>query len=94
MKTAANSTEATTPGERKRRGRPSGSNDGQPVTRFFAGEIADGRITLSTEFRTEPEAQLNSLKQDSPYFSIEAWKMTPDLTNGTIAVTKRPFINP
>lgn len=51
-------------------------------------------IKLAREFRTEPEAQLESLKQDQPYFSVQAWKATPDLSNGTIAVTKRPFVKP
>lgn len=94
MSTATENRTAVNQTSRKRRGRPVGSGDGQPAMRFFAGEMTQEGITLSTEFRTEPEAQLHSLKQDQPYFAIEAWKMTPDLSNGTIAVTKRSFAKP
>lgn len=90
-------TENATPAERnggKRRGRPAGSDEGRPAVRFFAGEISKEGITLAREFATEPEAQLNSLKLDQPYFSVEAWKVKPDLSNGSIAVTKQPFGKP
>ena len=77
--------------ERKRRGRPTGGNDEQAKVRFFSGEMTEHGVSLTREFRTEPEAQLESLKQDQPYFAVQAWKATPDLNNGTIAVVKRPF---
>ncbi len=76
---------------RKRRGRPAANGEGQVTTRFFAGELSDKGITLGKEFKSELDAQLASFKQDQPYFSVDIWKATPDLSNGTIAVTKRPF---
>lgn len=90
-------TTATDKGEaaesaRKRRGRLAGNSDEQSKPRFFAGEMTSDGIKLSREFRTEPEAQLESLKQDQPYYTVEAWKATADLSNGTIAVTKRPAV--
>ncbi len=94
MSTATDNGTAAEPNGRKRRGRPAGSDDGQPAVRFFAGEISKEGITLAKEFTTEPEAQLNSLKQEQPYFSVQAWKATADLSAGTVAVTKRPFAKP
>ncbi len=79
---------------RKRRGRPASSDEGHSPVRFFAGEINKEGITLAKEFATEPEAQLNSLKLDEPYFSVEAWKVKSDFSNGSIAVTKQPFGKP
>ena len=90
MSTATENTTSVEQNGRKRRGRPASSDEGLPAMRFCAGEINKEGIALGKEFKTEPEAQLESLKQDKPYFSVEAWKMTPDLSNGTIAVTKRP----
>lgn len=79
----------------KRRGRrPAGSEEGQPPVRFFAGEMSKEGITLAREFASEPEAQLNALKLDQPYFSVEAWKVKPDFSNGSIAVTKQPIGKP
>lgn len=94
MSTAIENGAVAEPNGRKRRGRSAGAGDGQPSMRFFAGEISKEGITLAKEFATEPEAQLNSLKQDQPYFSVQAWKATADLSAGTIAVTKRPFTKP
>ena len=94
MTTATSNGSAPTPVEKKRRGRPAGTGDEQTRERFFSGEMTGEGINLAREFRTEPEAQLESLKQDQPYFSVQAWKATPDLSNGTIAVTKRPFAKP
>ncbi len=90
-------TDHATPAEqngKKRRGRPASSDEVQAPVRFFAGEINKEGITLAREFATEPEAQLNSLKLDQPYFSVEAWKVKPDFSNGSIAVTKQPVGKP
>ncbi len=94
MSTGTENATPTQQNGRKRRGRPASSDEGQPPVRFFAGEINKEGITLSNEFATEPEAQLNSLKLDQPYFSVEAWKVKPDFSNGSIAVTKQPFGKP
>jgi hypothetical protein len=47
-------------------------------------------ISLKQEFKSEVEAQLESLKLNQPYYTIESWKAVADLSQGSIAVQKRP----
>lgn len=89
-----NATPAGLNGSKRRGRRPASSEEGQPPIRFFAGEMSKEGITLAREFASEPEAQLNALKLDQPYFSVEAWKVKPDFSNGSIAVTKQPIGKP
>ena len=91
MSTAVDNAPLTEANGRKRRGRPAASEEASTRVRFFAGEITKDGITLAREFQSEPEAQLNSLKSEQPYFSVEAWRVKPDFSNGSIAVTKQPF---
>lgn len=60
------------------------------TTRFFMGDADAAGISLRQEFRSEVEAQLESLKLNQPYYTIESWKAIADLSQGSIAVQKRP----
>lgn len=55
----------------------------------MGGPNEQGRITLTKEFPSEVEAQLESLKLDQPYHKIESWKAVADLSQGSIAVEKQ-----
>ena len=59
--------------------------------RFFMGEAAADGISLQREFKSEVEAQLESLKLNQPYHAVESWKAVADLSKGSIAVEKRAF---
>ena len=72
-----------------RRGRKSQEKDGPRTARFFMGESGAEGISLQQEFKSEVEAQLESLKLDRPYYTVESWKAVADLSNGRIAVEKR-----
>ncbi len=74
----------------KRKGRKSPESD-RSTTRFFMGEAGTDGISLKQEFRSEVEAQLESLKLNQPYHAVESWKAVADLSNGSIAVEKRAF---
>jgi hypothetical protein len=72
-----------------RRGRKVREKTEAPVPRFFMGEAATNTISLTQEFKSEAEAQLESLKLSKPYYSVEAFKAVADLSNGSVAVEKR-----
>ena len=55
----------------------------------FMGRQRTDTISLTQEFKSEAEAQLESLKLSKPYFPVEAWKAVADLSNGSVAVEKR-----
>lgn len=76
--------------ERPRKGRKPQEKRDAVTTRFFLGESDATGITLKQEFASEVEAQLESLKLSQPYYAIEAWKAVADLSEGRIAVEKRP----
>jgi hypothetical protein len=59
------------------------------IARFFMGDAGAEGVSLKREFRSEVEAQLESLKLDQPYYAVESWKAVADLSNGSIAVEKR-----
>ena len=71
--------------------KPTEKGVSSPNHRFFLGSLdAEGNITLTKEFPSEVEAQLESLKLDQAYHKVESWKAVADLSNGSIAVQKRP----
>ena len=72
-----------------RRGRKSQEKDEPCAARFFMGDASVEGISLQQEFKSEVEAQLESLKLDRPYYSVESWRAVADLSNGRIAVEKR-----
>ncbi|HUZ95365.1 MAG TPA: hypothetical protein VMU57_10665 [Edaphobacter sp.] len=72
-----------------RRGRKPHEKEGPQVARFFMGDADDESISLQREFKSEAEAQLESLKLDRPYYTVESWKAVADLSNGSIAIEKR-----
>lgn len=74
----------------KRKGRKSHESDAS-TTRFFMGDAGTDGISLQREFKSEVEAQLESLKLNQPYHAVESWKAVADLSNGSIAVEKRAF---
>jgi hypothetical protein len=74
----------------KRRGRkPAGERNHDVIARFFLGESTDGKVHLAVECRSEAEAQLASLRQEKPYFRVEAWQAVADLSQGSVAVHKK-----
>lgn len=81
--------EVPAPDKALRRGRKSQEKDGPCAARFFMGAAGAEGISLQQEFKSEVEAQLESLKLDRPYYSVESWKAVADLSNGRIAVEKR-----
>ena len=76
--------------DKPRRGRKPQEKHGTVTTRFFLGDLDGTGITLKQEFASELEAQLESLKLNQPYYAVEAWKAVADLSEGKIAVEKRP----
>lgn len=72
-----------------RRGRRQQEKDGSQGARFFMGDAGDTSISLQREFKSEAEAQLESLKLDRPYYAVESWKAVADLSHGSIAIEKR-----
>ena len=76
--------------EKPRRGRKPHDKRDAVITRFFLGEGDAAGITLKQEFANELEAQLESLKLSQTYYTIEAWQAVADLSEGKIAVEKRP----
>jgi len=72
-----------------RRGRKALEKTGGPGARFFMGETGTNALSLTQEFKSEAEAQLESLKLSKPYFTVEAFKAVADLSNGRVAVEKR-----
>ena len=76
--------------DRPRRGRKPQEKRDAVTTRFFLGDLDGTGITLKQEFASELEAQLESLKLSQPYYAIEAWRAVADLSEGRIAVEKRP----
>jgi hypothetical protein len=74
----------------KRKGRKSQERSETSIRRYFMGESSGERITLDREFPSEVEAQLESLKQNQPYHTVESWRAVADLSDGSIAVRKRP----
>ena len=76
--------------DKPRRGRKLQDKRDAVTTRFFLGDLDGTGITLKQEFDSELEAQLESLKLSQPYYAIEAWKAVADLSEGRIAVEKRP----
>ncbi len=81
--------EVPAPDKALRRGRKSQEKDEPCAARFFMGDAGAEGISLQQEFKSEVEAQLESLKLDRPYYSVESWKAVADLSNGRIAVDKR-----
>ena len=75
--------------EKPRRGRKPQEKSGAVTTRYFMGEADATGISLKREFGSEVEAQLESLKLNQPYYTIESWKAVADLSQGSIAVQKR-----
>ncbi len=64
---------------------------GAPNYRFFLGAVEENGVpSLERELPGELEAQLESLKLDRTYYKVESWKAVADLSNGSIAVQKRP----
>ena len=82
-------TEVTSIERPARRGRKAQEKTGGPGARFFMGEAGTNSISLTKEFKSEAEAQLESLKLSKPYYSVEAFKAVADLSNGSVAVEKR-----
>lgn len=82
-------TEVTSIERPARRGRKAQEKTGGPGARFFMGEAGTNSISLTQEFKSEAEAQLESLKLSRPYYSVEAFKAVADLSNGSVAVEKR-----
>ena len=74
----------------KRKGKKTQERSETSVRRYFMGESSGERITLDREFPSEVEAQLESLKQNQPYHTVESWRAVADLSDGSIAVRKRP----
>ena len=72
-----------------RRARKPHEKTGGHGARFFMGEAGANTISLTQEFKSEPEAQLESLKLSKPYYTVEAFKAVADLSNGSVAVEKR-----
>jgi hypothetical protein len=75
--------------DKPRRGRKPQEKSDAVTTRFFMGDADAAGISLKREFGTEVEAQLESLKLNQPYYTIESWKAVADLSQGSIAVQKR-----
>ena len=73
-----------------RKGRKPQEKNDAVTTRFFMGAADAAGISLKQEFKSEVEAQLESLKLDQAYYTIESWKAVADLSQGRIAVEKRP----
>jgi hypothetical protein len=82
-------TEVTSIERPARRGRKAQEKAGGLGARFFMGEAGTNSISLTQEFKSEAEAQLESLKLSKPYYSVEAFKAVADLSNGSVAVEKR-----
>ena len=76
--------------DKPRKGRKPQEKSAAVTTRFFMGAADAAGISLKQEFRSEVEAQLESLKLNQPYYTIESWKAVADLSQGSIAVQKRP----
>jgi hypothetical protein len=77
--------------DKPKRGRKAQEKGESVTTRFFMGEATTDSVSLKQEFGTEVEAQLESLKLNKPYYTIDSWKAVADLSNGSIAVQKRPI---
>ena len=77
------------PNDKPRRTRRSQDKPDTVITRFFMGDSGEGSISLTQEFASEVEAQLESLKLNRPYYTLESWRAVADLSNGSIAVQKR-----
>jgi hypothetical protein len=75
--------------DKPRRGRKPQEKSDAVTTRFFMGDADATGISLKREFGSEVEAQLESLKLNQPYYTIESWKAVADLSQGSIAVQKR-----
>jgi hypothetical protein len=75
--------------DKPRRGRKPQEKSDAVTTRFFMGDAEATGISLKREFGSEVEAQLESLKLNQPYYTIESWKAVADLSQGSIAVQKR-----
>ena len=75
--------------EKPRRTRRTQEKPDTVTTRFFMGDSGEGSISLTQEFASEVEAQLESLKLNRPYYTLESWRAVADLSNGSIAVQKR-----
>jgi hypothetical protein len=75
--------------DKPRRGRKPQEKSDAVTTRFFMGDADAAGISLKREFGSEVEAQLESLKLNQPYYTIESWKAVADLSQGSIAVQKR-----
>jgi hypothetical protein len=75
--------------DKPRRGRKPQEKSDAVTTRFFMGDADAAGISLKREFGTEVEVQLESLKLNQPYYTIESWKAVADLSQGSIAVQKR-----
>jgi hypothetical protein len=75
--------------DKPRRGRKPQEKSDAVTTRFFMGDADAIGISLKREFGSEVEAQLESLKLNQPYYTIESWKAVADLSQGSIAVQKR-----
>ena len=82
-------TEVTSIERPARRGRKAQEKTGGHGARFFMGDAGTNSISLTQEFKSEAEAQLESLKLSKPYYSVEAFKAVADLSNGSVAVEKR-----
>lgn len=82
--------EVPTAAKPKRKARKTQDRGETSVRRYFMGESSGERITLDREFPSEVEAQLESLKQNQPYHTVESWRAVADLSDGSIAVRKRP----
>ncbi len=81
--------EVPQPDKAPRRGRKPQDKDTLAAPRFFMGDAGGEGISLKREFKSEVEAQLESLKLNQPYYTVESWKAVADLSNGSIAVHKR-----
>jgi hypothetical protein len=77
------------PNDKPRRTRRAQEKSDTVTTRFFMGDSGQGGISLTQEFASEVEAQLESLKVNRPYYTLESWRAVADLSNGSIAVQKR-----
>jgi hypothetical protein len=75
--------------DKPRRGRKPQEKSDAVTARFFMGDADAAGISLKREFGSEVEAQLESLKLNQPYYTIESWKAVADLSQGSIAVQKR-----
>lgn len=77
--------------QRKLKDKTRETENGAPNYRFFLGAGEENGVpSLEREFAGELEAQLESLKLDRTYHKVESWKAVADLSNGSIAVQKRP----